>query len=96
MTAIKNVPEFKKWAPNSKQRKRDAGEPLVEVIPRDSGVNFDVRLGPVSRNYNYAIGSRIEGDVMVITVDRILSAAQKLRLRRLVETAMEVAGEEKP
>jgi hypothetical protein len=44
-TAIKNVPEFKKYAPNSKQQKRDTGEPLVEVIARDAGANFDIRIG---------------------------------------------------
>jgi hypothetical protein len=48
-TAIKNVPEFTKYAPNLKQQKRDAGEPLVEVIPRDAGVNFDIRPEPQSK-----------------------------------------------
>jgi hypothetical protein len=55
-TAIKNVPEFKKYAPNAKQQKLDAGEPLVEVTPRDAGVNFDVRISGLSRNYNYSLG----------------------------------------
>jgi hypothetical protein len=95
-TAIKNFPEFKKYAPNSTQQKRDAGEPFVEVIPRDAGVNFDIRIGGLSRNYNYGIGSRIEGDTIVLTVDRQSTKEQAKRQEELYRRALEVAKEGKP
>jgi hypothetical protein len=95
-TAIKNVAEFKKYAPNSKQQKRDAGEPLVEVIPRDAGVNFDIRISGLSRNRNYSVDFRADGDVMVITVDRQPTKEQAKRQEELYRRALEVAKESKP
>jgi hypothetical protein len=95
-TAIKNVPELKKYAPNSKQQKREAGEPLVEVIPRDMGVNFDIRIGGLSRNRNYNLGYRVDGDTMVLTVDRQPTQEQAKMQEELYRRALEVVKEDKP
>jgi hypothetical protein len=92
-TAIRNVPEFKKYAPSPKQQKCDAGEPLVQVIPRDAGVNLDIRLRMLSRNRNYALGYRVEGDELVITVDRQLTKEQTERRDELYRRAPDVAKE---
>jgi hypothetical protein len=91
--AIKNVREFRKYLPNSKQQKRDAGDPLVEVIPRDGGVNFDVRVRLLSRNRNYAVGRRIEGGEVVLTVDRLPTPEEAKRREELYHRALEVAKE---
>jgi hypothetical protein len=95
-TAIKNVPQFKKYAPNSKQQKRDAGEPLVEVIPRDAGINFDIRISGLSRNRNYSVGCRVDGDALVLTVDRQPTKEQAQRQEELYRRALEVVKEGKP
>jgi hypothetical protein len=94
-TAIKNVPEFTKYAPNLKQQKRDAGEPLVEVIPRDAGVNFDIRISGLSRNRNYSVGCRVDGDALVLTVDRQPTKEQAKRQEELYQRALEVVMETK-
>jgi hypothetical protein len=94
-TAIKNVPEFKRYGPNVKQQKRDAGEPLVEVIPRDAGVNFDIRVSGLSRNRNYSVGCRVDGDALVLTVDRQPTKEQAKRQEELYRRALEVAKETK-
>jgi hypothetical protein len=94
-TAIKNVPELKKYMPDSKQRKRDAGEPLIEVIPRDMGLNLTIRVAKLC-NSPYALGYRMEGDCLVIDLDRQMTREQNLRYRRLMERAEEVAKEAKP
>lgn len=93
-TAIKHVPEFKKYAPNSKQQKRDAGEPLVEAIPRDQGLNLTIRVAKLS-NSPYALRYRMEGDYLAIDLDRQMTPEQNLRYRRLLERAEEVAREAK-
>jgi hypothetical protein len=90
-TVIKGVPDFKKYVPNSKQRERDAGEPLVEVIPRDAGVNFDIRISGLSRNRNYNVGYRVDGDTLVLTVDRQPTKEQAKRQEELYRRALEVA-----
>jgi hypothetical protein len=94
-SAIKNVPDFEKYAPRSKQQKREAGEPLVEVIPRDAGINFDIRIRGLSRTRDYAVGCRTEGDDIVLTVDRQLTPEQAWRREELYRRALEVAKEGK-
>jgi hypothetical protein len=94
-TAINNVPEFKKYAPNLKQQKRDAGEPLVEVIPRDAGINFDIRISGLSRDRNYSVNWRADGDTLVLTVDRQPTKEQAKRLEELYRRALEVVKEGK-
>ena len=79
--AVKGVSELEQYVPSKKQRKREAGEPLVDISLRNFGYGLTLRIGGIPRG-NYITNGRIEDDKLVIDIDPMPTKEQAERRAR--------------
>ena len=86
--AIKGVSELEQYVPSKKQRKRDAGEPLVDISLRNFGCSMTLRIGGIPRG-NYITNGRVEDDKLVIDIDPMPTKEQAERRNEIHRLALE-------
>jgi hypothetical protein len=88
--AVKGVSELEQYVPSKKQRKREAGEPLVDISLRNFGGSMTVRIGGLPRG-NYIIRRRVEDDRLAIDIDPMPTKEQAERRMEIHRLALENA-----
>ena len=86
--AVKGVSELEQYVPSKKQRKREAGEPLVDISLRNFGCSVTLRIGGIPRR-NYTIRGRVEDDRLVIDIDPMPTKEQAERRTEIYRLALE-------